>query len=187
MSCCPWNAAPGLVCSLQVNAGNKTVELSWEVTADTLALRAEHGSKAATTEVFAPAQGFFGVATPEQVKVQVCPALALLIAQRQCCMIPRQQVPSYNDCGDIMVTGGTQPAGITRGCWTGVHLLPGWADHKLHGQPSCQLYAPAAAHLSSPRREHWMTTAVRWYSYGTSATSSILRDLSEGKRSCQNT
>lgn len=48
--------------------------LTWEVTAATLALRAAHGSAAATTEVFAPAQGFFGVATPAQVAVQVCPA-----------------------------------------------------------------------------------------------------------------
>ena len=59
--------------------------VSWEVTAATLALRATYGAQAATMELFAPAQGFFGVATPAQVAVQVCPASARLLALRSYC------------------------------------------------------------------------------------------------------
>lgn len=49
----------------------KSMVLSWQVTADTLASGAASGGRGATTEVFAPIQGFFTVATAADLLIQV--------------------------------------------------------------------------------------------------------------------
>ena len=55
----------------QVDTTAKVVTLSWQVTADTLAAGAASGGRGATTEVFAPVQGFFAVPSLEQLSIQV--------------------------------------------------------------------------------------------------------------------
>ena len=55
----------------QVNTTAKVMTLTWQVTADTLAAGAASGGRGATTEVFAPVQGFFTVPSVEQLSIQV--------------------------------------------------------------------------------------------------------------------
>lgn len=55
----------------QVDAAAKKVTLSWEVTGATLAAGAGSNGVGATTVVFAPLQGFFGVSSPSQLDIQV--------------------------------------------------------------------------------------------------------------------
>ena len=56
---------------MQVDLVNKVMTLSWQVTADTLASGAASGGRGATTEVFAPVQGFFAVASVARLSIQV--------------------------------------------------------------------------------------------------------------------
>jgi hypothetical protein len=55
-----------------VDAGAKSVSLSWEVVGATLAAGAASGGQGATTVVFAPLQGFFGASSAAQLRILVC-------------------------------------------------------------------------------------------------------------------
>jgi hypothetical protein len=55
----------------QVDTIKKVLELSWEVTTQTLAAGAASGGRGATTVIFAPVQGFFAVRTIAQLSIQV--------------------------------------------------------------------------------------------------------------------
>ena len=56
---------------LQVNVLGRTLEYTWEVTDAAMASGAISGGLGATTEIFAPIQGFFHVASLAQLDLQV--------------------------------------------------------------------------------------------------------------------
>ena len=62
----------GFAGASQVDTVNKSMVLSWQVTAATLASGAASSGRGATTEIFAPIQGFFAVARAEDLVIQVC-------------------------------------------------------------------------------------------------------------------
>ena len=54
---------------MQIDSKYRTLDLNWQVTSAALA----QGSRGATTEVFAPVQGFFQVPTVSDLQITVSP------------------------------------------------------------------------------------------------------------------
>jgi hypothetical protein len=73
---------------MQVDLENKVMTLSWQVSAGTLAAGAGSGGRGATTEVFAPVQGFFAVSSVTRLSIQVRCCSSFPSAARHACAVP---------------------------------------------------------------------------------------------------
>ncbi len=77
----------------QVDSIEKVMQLSWEVTAATLAAGAASGGQGATTIIFAPVQGFFAVPKASQLDIQVLVPFRLFSVLRQPLVFPALACP----------------------------------------------------------------------------------------------